>query len=125
MPDNPYFPSIRRLAEYEVWCNRRSLETAEELSTEELFRKFEFGFKTIHATLFHVVEVLQLWSGCVGPVISKPAILPYDQTMSLKQLVAWNERLSDAFMQSIDASHSQGLLQRDRRIEQIFHLVTH
>jgi uncharacterized damage-inducible protein DinB len=125
MSDDPYFPSIRRLAEYEVWCNRRSLEAAGELNPEQLFRRFDFGLKTIHATLFHVVEVFQLWGGCVGPIIAKPAIQPYDEAMSLEQLRAWNERLSEAFLRVIDASHGARLLHLDRRIEQVFHLVTH
>ena len=35
MADERYFPAIRQLAEYEVWCNRRSLEAAGELTAEE------------------------------------------------------------------------------------------
>jgi uncharacterized damage-inducible protein DinB len=125
MSDSSYFSTIRRLAEYEIWCNRASLKAARELTNEQLFRRFDFGLKTIHATLFHVVEVFQLWGGCVGPAIARPAIQPYDPAMSLQQLTAWNERLSDAFLEAIDASHAQHLLHRDRRIEQVFHLVTH
>ena len=34
-------------------------------------------------------------------------------------------QLSEAFLAAIDASHDQGLLNRDRRIAQVFHLVTH
>src|SRR4051794_9711543 len=125
MPDERYFPAIRQLAKYEVWCNQRSLEAAETLTTEELFHRFAFGFQTVHATLFHIVEVLQTWSGCVGPTIFKPPMLPYDPKMSLGKLAEWNSELSAAFLQAIDASHAQLLLDRDRRIEQVFHLVTH
>ncbi len=36
-----------------------------------------------------------------------------------------NDELSAHFVQSIDASHAAGLLDQDRRIVQVFHLVTH
>lgn len=120
-----YFPAIRELAEYEIWCNRRSLEAANELVEEQLLQRFPFGLGTVHATLFHVVEVFQTWSRCVGPTICKPPMLPYDPAMSLEQMATWNRELSDAFAQAIDASHSQALLHRERRIAQVFHLVTH
>jgi len=125
MTGERYFPAIRQLAEYEVWCNRRSLDAARQLTAEQLFERFPLGLQTVHATLFHVVEVLQTWSGCVGPVISKPPMTPYDSTMSLERLAEWNGELSDALLSSIDASHAGDLLHRDRRIAQVFHLVTH
>jgi uncharacterized damage-inducible protein DinB len=125
MPDEHYFPAIRQLAEYEVWCNRRALEVAGALSREQLFQPFPFGFQTIHATLFHIVEVINTWGGCVAPAITKPAIIPYDPVMSLDQIAAWNEELSIALLNSIDASHAAGLLHQDRRLHQVFHLVTH
>ena len=123
--ESAYFPTIRRLAEYEVWCNVRALEAAGQLEEAQLFQTFPFGLKTIHATLFHTIEVLQTWSGCVAPVIDKPAMVAYDAGMSLDQLVQWNGRLSQAFLHAIDASHAAGLLRLDRRIAQVFHLVTH
>ena len=125
MADDRYFPAIRQLAEYEVWCNQRSLDAAGKLTVAQLFHQFPFGFQTIHATLFHVVEVLQTWGGCVGPTVAKPPMLPYDRKMGLDQLVEWNVELSGAFLRAIDASHTQALLHRDRRIAQILHLVTH
>jgi uncharacterized damage-inducible protein DinB len=125
MSGNQYFPTIRLLAEYEVWCNARAIGTAQHLGAEELFRVFPFGFKMIHQTLFHTVEVFQLWGGCVGPVIAKPAMVEYDEKMTLERMAEWNGRLSDAFLAAVDASHAGGLLDRDRRIVQVFHLVTH
>src|SRR5437762_3047606 len=96
--DDRYYPAIRLLAEYEVWCNRRSLEAAGGLAADQLFRQFPFGFQTVHATLFHVVEVFQTWGGCVGPTISKPAMVPYDPAMPLERLAEWNEELSKRFL---------------------------
>jgi uncharacterized damage-inducible protein DinB len=123
--DDRYFPAIRRLAQYEVWCNSKVLDAAARLTDGQLFQTFPFGFKTIHATLFHIVEVFQTWSGCVGPTIAKPPMVPYDRNMELRQIMRWNEDLADAFLRAIDASHAADLLASDRRIEQVFHLVTH
>jgi uncharacterized damage-inducible protein DinB len=95
------------------------------LSNEQLFHSFPFGFHTIHATLFHTIEVFQAWSGCVAPAISKPPMLPYDPSLSLDQLARWNAELSDKFLAAVAASHAQSLLHRDRRVIQLFHLVTH
>src|SRR4051794_19149695 len=125
MADARYFPAIRQLAEYEVWCNRRTLEAAEELNREQLFQRFPFGFNTIHATLFHIVEVFQTWSGCVGPTIAKPPMVPYDAAMSLEQIAKWNAELSEVFLRAIDASNAADVFHLDRRIAQVFHLVTH
>ena len=91
----------------------------------DFFHRFPFGFQTVHATLFYVVEVLQTWGGCVGPTISKPPVMPYDPGMTLGRLLEWNSDLSDVLLRAIDASHVQTLLHLDRRIAQVFHLVTH
>ncbi|MEX2212820.1 MAG: DinB family protein [Phycisphaeraceae bacterium] len=125
MSEESPFTVIRQLADYEVWCNARALETAGGLSSTQLFQSFPFGFKTIHATLFHTVEVFQTWSGCVGPTISKPAMVPYDATMTLAQMTQWNARLSVALIKAFDDSHRAGVLHLDRRLVQLFHLVTH
>lgn len=125
MANERYFPAIRQLAEYETWCNSRAIDAALRLSDEQLFQRFTFGLKTVHATLFHVVEVLQTWSGCVGPRVSKPPMVPYDPAVSLDRIAKWNAELSEAFLSAIDASHATDVLQVDRRIAQVFHLVTH
>ena len=125
MADDRYFPTIRRLAEYEVWCNARTLEAAAALDDEQLFQRFPFGLGTIHATLFHTVEVFQGWSGCVGPTIVEPTWLDYDTQLPMSHMVAWNAELSETLLRAIDASHGADLLHLDRRITQVFHLVTH
>jgi uncharacterized damage-inducible protein DinB len=125
MAEDRYFPAVRRLAEYEVWCSTRAIEAAAGLSGEQLFQQFPFGLKTIHATLFHMVDVFGWWGGCVGPMISQPPEVPYDVAMPLEQIAQWNARLGTTFLSAIDASHAAGLLHLDRRIEQVLHLVTH
>ena len=125
MASERYFPTIKQLAEYEVWCNNCSLDAAAALTHEQLFDPFPFGHRTVHATLFHIIEVFQTWGACVGPTISKTAMMPYDLKMSLERMAEWNRQLSDAFLRAIDASHTQELLHCDRRLIQLFHLVTH
>jgi uncharacterized damage-inducible protein DinB len=120
-----YFPAILQLAEYEVWCNSKAISAASALSHAQLFTPFQFGFRTIHATLFHIVEVFQTWSGCVGPTISKPSMIPYDPNMPIGGIAEWNAHLATGFLQAVTSSHASGLLNKDRRIVQLFHLVTH
>ena len=125
MSEERYFPIIRQLAEYEIWCNAKIIEAARGLEHDQLFHHFPFGFGTIHATLFHTVEVFQTWSGCIGPVIAKPPMVPYDAGVSLDYIATWNSELSFKFREAIDASNAAGLLHQDRRIVQLLHLVTH
>jgi uncharacterized damage-inducible protein DinB len=120
-----YFPAIRHLAEYEVWCNARSFEAAASLPPDDLRRLFPFGLGTIHKTLFHVVDVFRGWSGCVGVTIRKPQWMTYDASVPLADVAALSEQLSAEFLRAVDACHSAGLLHQDRRIDQVFHLVTH
>jgi uncharacterized damage-inducible protein DinB len=120
-----YFPAIRQLAQYETWCNAKVLDAAGRLDHGQLFEVFPFGFRTVHATLFHIVEVFQTWSGCVAQVIAKPKLVPYDPGMPLARIAEWNASLSAKFLAAVDASHAAGLLDSGRRIEQVLHLVTH
>ena len=125
MNDDRYFPAIRRLAEYEIWCNARAFVAADALDDAQLRRRFPFGLGTIHETLFHIANVLRTWSRCVPPEIAKPTPLPYDPHATLASIAHLNDELSARFMAAIDRSHAAGLLHLDRRIEQVFHLVTH
>lgn len=95
------------------------------MSAEQLFADFPFGFRTIHATLFHIVEVFQTWTGCVGPTIAKPPKVLYDRNIPLDHLADWSTNVSREFLRAVEASHAAGLLSDGRRIEQVFHLVTH
>jgi uncharacterized damage-inducible protein DinB len=52
-------------------------------------------------------------------------MVPYDPNVSLDQIARWNAELSEAFLTTIDASHLAGVLHMDRRLVQVFHLVTH
>ena len=124
--DDRYFSAIRRLAEYEIWCNKKTFETAAALDPAQLRQQFPFGLGTIHRTLFHTVMVFRWWSACVGPEIFEPSQYPdYDPNSSLDIMSRLNDELSVAFIDAIDRSHAADLLHRDRRIEQVFHLVTH
>jgi uncharacterized damage-inducible protein DinB len=120
-----YYATIRRLAEYEVWCNAQSLEAAGRLGPGQLFRVFPFGLGTVHATLSHTVSVFRTWSACVGPRIHRPEPLRYDPALPLVEIGRLNAELSAAFLDAVEASHHAGLLHADRRIVQLLHLITH
>jgi uncharacterized damage-inducible protein DinB len=125
MPTPNYFPVIRELAEYEIECNAKALETAATLEHAQLFQRFPFGFGTIHETLFHTVAVLRKWGTHVPPTIIKLPWLSYNPSATLAEITAINTECSAALLSAIDSSHAAGLLHLDRRIHQVFHLVTH
>jgi uncharacterized damage-inducible protein DinB len=125
MPSAAYFPTIRLLAEYEAWCNRGAIDAATALTQEQLYQPFPFGFKTIHRTLFHTLGVMGYWTGFIGPVIVDKWRWDYDTQVPIEKLGQMNDEISANFMRAIDASHAAGLLDQDRRIVQVFHLVTH
>lgn len=121
----PLLPTIRQLVEYEIWCNAKAFDAVAALEAGQLFQPFPFGLRTIHHTLFHIVDVIRAWGGCVGPAIAEPRWLEYDPRMPLHQIAELSRTLSTALLASIDASHAGGLLHQDRRLVQVFHLVTH
>jgi uncharacterized damage-inducible protein DinB len=125
MDQNQYFPAIRQLAEYEIWCNAKALEAAAALETPQLFQQFPFGLGTIHRTLFHTIGVFYYWGSYVPPTIIKPYPRDYDPKATLQDIADLNAECSAKLMAAIDASNAAGLLHKDRRIHQVFHLVTH
>ena len=66
------FPAIRRLAEYETWCNNQLLDAAAELPEPDLFREFPIGLGTVHRTLFHTLAVIGAWTNQIGPERVEP-----------------------------------------------------
>ena len=122
---NPYADTIRQLAEYEVWCNGRSLESAAALDPDDLFRRFSFGLGTIHRTLFHTLNVLEHWTGFVSPARVDAEWREYNPASTIDDLRRLNGELATAFIAAVDRSDAAGLLGRDRRLVQVFHLVTH
>ncbi|HLX61579.1 MAG TPA: DinB family protein [Planctomycetota bacterium] len=121
----PYAQTILQLLDYEVHCNLQSLDFLARLADEELHRDMGFGWRTLHRTVFHIANVLRTWSRCVGPVIEKPEPLAYRAEMPLAEIRAMIVELGDAWRLAAKASHEQGLLDSDRRLHQVFHLVTH
>jgi len=120
-----YSRTIFNLVEYEVWCNLKAVDFFCGLSDVECRRDFGFGLRTPHRTISHIADVMHGWSGCVGPIIEKPSWPTYDETEALKAI---RERIADvghSWLAAAKASHEQGVLGNDRRLNQIFHLVTH
>ena len=124
-PVPPYSQTILQLIDYEVWCNLQLIDFLARLSDAELHRDFGFGLRTPHRTIFHIASVMRTWSNCVGPVIAKPEPLPYRAEIPLAEIRAMLVELGDAWLRAAKASQEQGLLGTERRLHQIFHLVTH
>jgi uncharacterized damage-inducible protein DinB len=120
-----YAGTILELVEYELWCNLRAVDFLEGLSPAAYDRDFGFGWRTPRQTIYHIANVMRTWSRCTGPIIDKPAPLPYDHVPSLQEIRALFLEIGDAWLAAVQQSHEQGLLDIDRRLHQVFHLVTH
>ena len=122
---NDYSGTIFRLVEYEIWCNLRALDSLTTLSDEECKRDLGFGLRTPHRTIFHIANVMQGWSQCVGPLTKTPAWLAYEKHMPLSEIRSILVEVGDRWLADAKASHDQALLDRERRLNHLFHLVTH
>src|SRR6185436_559974 len=120
-----YAEIILDLVEYELWCNFRVLDFVEGLSEEERNRDFGFGLRTPHQTIVHIAKVMQGWSRCVGPIIEEPTWLDYDQPASLQDVRRILQSVTESLPAAAKASIDQGLLGEERRLNQLFHVVTH
>jgi uncharacterized damage-inducible protein DinB len=120
-----YAQTIFSLAEYEIWCNLQAIDFMSRVSDAELKRDCGFGLRSMHRTIFHIVNVVRTWSQCVGPVIEKPTPLTYQADLPLADIRAMLVSLGEAWLAAARAAHAQGLLDSERRLHQLFHLVTH
>jgi uncharacterized damage-inducible protein DinB len=120
-----YAPAVCRLVEYEIWCNLGAVSFLNGLSQEEIRRDFGFGLRTPHRTIFHIADVLQGWSGSVGPKVEGPSWLHYDSGMSLQAIEAIFKEAGARWLAAVTSSHEQGLLADGGRLNHVFHLVTH
>lgn len=120
-----YSDTIFKLVEYGLWCNFRAVDFLAGLSDAECKRDFGFGWRTPHRTMFHIANVMRTWSRCVGPVIDKPSPLPYEEALHLQDIRAMFVDFGEAWLAAAKTSHAQGLLAQQRRLHQVFHLVTH
>jgi uncharacterized damage-inducible protein DinB len=117
--------TILKLVKYELWCNLQAIDFLAGLSEDESRRDFGFGLRTPHRTISHIADVMCGWSGCVGPTIKKPTWLPYDETVTLQQIRSKIVKVGESWMLAVKVSHERGLLGKERRLNQVFHLVTH
>ena len=120
-----YSATIFNLIEYEVWCNLRALEFLGSLSDEECRRDFGFGLRTPHRTMSHIADVMKGWSGCVGPTLERPSWPAYDETEGLEAIRNRIADVGQTWLAAAKASDAQGVLGEERRLNQVFHLVTH
>ena len=120
-----YSDTIFALVEYELWCNSQALDFLVGLADEECKREFGFGLRTPHRTMFHIANVMQGWSRCVGPVVTKPSWLTYQETVTLEEIRTMATDVGDSWLVAARASHEQELLDEKHRLNHLFHLVTH
>ena len=120
-----YSETIFNLVEYEVWCNLQVLDFFCGLSDEECRRDFGFGLRTPHRTISHIADVMRGWSGCVGPRIEESTWPPYDETETLQEIRHRMAATGAAWLVAARDSHEHGVLAEERRLNQLFHLVTH
>lgn len=120
-----YAETIFDLAKYEIWCNLQIVDFLSALSEEQRRRDFGFGLRTPHRTVSHIADVMRGWSGCVGPNIERPVWPRYDEAESLQSIRNRMANVGEAWVAAARSSHEQGVLGRDRRMNQVFHLVTH
>jgi uncharacterized damage-inducible protein DinB len=120
-----YFATIFNLMEYEVWCNLKMVDFLSRLSNEECRRDFGFGLRTPHRTMSHIADVMRGWSGCVGPTIEMPSWPGYDERETLGAIRKKIVYTGESWLAAAKLSHEQGLLVSERRLNQVFHLVTH
>jgi len=73
----------------------------------------------------HIADVMRGWSGCVGPTIEEPSWPAYDETEALQSIRKRIADAGDSWLAAARASHTQGVLGDERRLNQVFHLVTH
>ena len=120
-----YSATIFNLIEYEVWCNLRAVDFLIHLPDTEFRRDFGFGLRTPHRTISHIADVMRGWSGCVGPTIERPSWPMYNESETLAAIRRRIAEVGDSWLAAAKAAHEQGLLGNERRLNQVFHLVTH
>jgi uncharacterized damage-inducible protein DinB len=120
-----YSATIFNLVEYEVWCNLQAVDFLSRLSDEECRRDFGFGLRTPHRTMSHIADVMRGWSSCVGPTIEQPCWPTYDEAETLAEIRNRIAEIGDSWLAAAKASHVQRVLGNERRLNQVFHLVTH
>jgi uncharacterized damage-inducible protein DinB len=117
--------TIRQLLEYELWGTRSALNFVQSLTREEQHHDFGFGLRTPHHTMFHIINVMRTWSACVAPEIQKTEPLPYRAHGSLEDMERLLEEVGADWLRGAQASYELGVLNAERRLHQLFHLVTH
>ncbi len=119
------FDTVLELLEYELNCNDKLMEGLSKLPVGSLHQDHGFGLRTVHRTIAHIADVMQGWGACVGPHIREPKWEAYNASEDIGELGARLARIGQAVLEAARESRARGLLDRDRRLHQVLHLVTH
>jgi uncharacterized damage-inducible protein DinB len=57
---------LDRLIGHDGWTTRQLLEICSKLSDDQLDREFDIGFRTLRATLDHIIHNTEVWSALIA-----------------------------------------------------------
>jgi uncharacterized damage-inducible protein DinB len=69
---------LDRLIGHDAWTTKLLLEICAPLSDAQLDREFDIGFRTLRATLDHIIHNTEVWSALIA---SQPVIRNSDKTI--------------------------------------------
>ena len=121
----PEHETALELLAYDRWCNDHVMVCLAALPDSTVHREMGFGLRTMHRSMAHIADVLQGWGGCVGPDLRAPTWIPYDASEPVAALRRRLAQIGDSVLASARAAASLGCLSEQRRLHQVFHLVTH
>jgi uncharacterized damage-inducible protein DinB len=102
--------SLHALVRFHAWANRRILDTAAELSEDELRGPAPLDHRTAFDTLRHLVDVDWSWREfCAGHDVGRAYVWDFgialDDLPSIAAFCAEEDRRLAAYVSSLDAAH--------------------
>lgn len=101
------------LLAHDRWATARLLDVCAPLSAEQLRQPFELGPGSLQATLTHILGAMRSWNDVLHGRPQRPR-LEQDPALTIAQLRAELERLSDDFAAGVRAGRLEDVLQRER-----------
>lgn len=74
---------LDRLLGHDAWTTRQLIARCNELSDEQLDRRFDVGHRSIRATLQHIIFNMEAWSALMAGVeVPRSTVPTHEQSMS-------------------------------------------
>jgi len=90
---------LDRLLGHDAWTTRRLIEQSRDLTDAQLDREFDLGWRTVRATLGHIVEVMEGWTDLMNGRPERTFPKPVEHWLTLDAL---RERLETVAPQLAD-----------------------